>query len=117
VLQQTHITFRLVFQILQFSRAYQASKTAAAMFSDHQRIELALFGVCVVDLKAGAAKFNFQSALESVSTAKRLDLPTHEGRTCDPRRALLRMHGFGRLGGAGGLRAVEGESVGAGVAR
>jgi hypothetical protein len=47
------------------SRAYQASKTTAATFSDHQRIELILFDICVVD---GAAKFNFQSALEQVST-------------------------------------------------
>lgn len=35
-----------------FSGAYHASKTAAVVFSD-QRIELAPFGITVVDLKAG----------------------------------------------------------------
>lgn len=35
-----------------FSGVYHASKAAAGMFSD-QRIELAPFGITVVDLKAG----------------------------------------------------------------
>ena len=42
-----------------FSSVYHASKAAAAMFSDHQRIELAPFGIRVVDLKTGCVKSNF----------------------------------------------------------
>ena len=42
-----------------FSSVYHASKAAAAMFSDHQRIELAPFGIKVVDLKTGCVKSNF----------------------------------------------------------
>ena len=44
-----------------FSSVYHASKAAAAMFSDHQRIELAPFGVKVVDLKTGCVKSNFHN--------------------------------------------------------
>lgn len=44
-----------------FSSVYHASKAAAAMFSDHQRIELAPFGIRVVDLKTGCVKSNFHS--------------------------------------------------------
>ena len=38
---------------------YHASKAAAAMFSDHQRIELEPFGIRVVDLKTGCVHTNF----------------------------------------------------------
>jgi 1-acylglycerone phosphate reductase len=44
-----------------FSSVYHASKAAAAMFSDHQRIECAPFGVHVVDLKTGSVKSNFHN--------------------------------------------------------
>lgn len=44
-----------------FSSVYHASKAAAAMFSDHQRIELKPFGVRVVDLKTGCVHTNFHS--------------------------------------------------------
>ncbi len=37
-----------------FQSVYHASKAAMAMFSDSQRLELAPFGVTVVDLKTGA---------------------------------------------------------------
>jgi 1-acylglycerone phosphate reductase len=42
-----------------FSSVYHASKAAAVMFSDHQRIKLAPFGITVIDLKAGWVKSNF----------------------------------------------------------
>jgi len=42
-----------------FSSVYHASKAAAVMFSDHQRIKLAPFGIIVIDLKAGWVKSNF----------------------------------------------------------
>lgn len=45
---------------LPFQSAYNASKAAMAMFSDSQRLELAPFGVTVVDLKTGVVKSNFQ---------------------------------------------------------
>jgi len=44
-----------------FSSVYHASKAAAAMFSDYQRIELGPFGVKVVDLKIGYVHTNFHS--------------------------------------------------------
>lgn len=42
-----------------FQSTYNASKAAMAMFSDHQRLELAPFGIKVVDLKTGAVASNF----------------------------------------------------------
>ncbi|QDS75213.1 hypothetical protein FKW77_000121 [Venturia effusa] len=42
-----------------FQSAYNASKAAMAMFSDHQRLELAPLGVKVVDLKTGGVTSNF----------------------------------------------------------
>jgi 1-acylglycerone phosphate reductase len=42
-----------------FSSVYHASKAAAAMFSDHMRLELKPFGVRVVDLKTGCVHTNF----------------------------------------------------------
>jgi 1-acylglycerone phosphate reductase len=41
-----------------FQSTYNASKAAIALFSDSQRLELAPFGVRVVDLKTGAVKSN-----------------------------------------------------------
>ncbi len=41
-----------------FQSAYNASKAAIAMFSNTQRLELAPFGVKVVDLKTGATRTN-----------------------------------------------------------
>lgn len=41
-----------------FQSAYNASKAAIAMFSDSQRLELAPFGITVVDLKTGVTKSN-----------------------------------------------------------
>lgn len=43
------------------SSAYHASKAAAAMFSDHMRIELAPFDVKVVDLKTGCVHSQFHN--------------------------------------------------------
>lgn len=42
-----------------FQSAYNASKAAIALFSDHQRLELAPFGMKVVDLKTALVKSNF----------------------------------------------------------
>jgi NAD(P)-dependent dehydrogenase (short-subunit alcohol dehydrogenase family) len=36
-----------------FSSVYHGSKAAAVMFSDYRRIELAPFGITVIDPKAG----------------------------------------------------------------
>lgn len=44
---------------LPFYSTYNASKAAMAMFSDHQRLELAPFGIRVVDLKTGSVLSNF----------------------------------------------------------
>ncbi|TID24792.1 NAD(P)-binding protein [Venturia nashicola] len=41
-----------------FQSTYNASKAAMAMFSDHQRLELAPFGIKVIDLKTGAVVSN-----------------------------------------------------------
>ena len=41
---------------LPFSSAYHASKAAVAMFSEHQRLELAPFGIKVVEMKTGTVK-------------------------------------------------------------
>lgn len=46
-----------------FQSTYNASKAAIAMFSDHQRLELAPFGIKVVDLKTAAVKSNFFAAI------------------------------------------------------
>lgn len=45
---------------LPFQSVYNASKAAMAMFSDSQRLELAPFGITVVDLKTGVVQSNFQ---------------------------------------------------------
>lgn len=45
---------------LPFQSVYNASKAAMAMFSDSQRLELAPFGITVVDLKTGVVDSNFQ---------------------------------------------------------
>lgn len=50
------------------SSVYHASKAAAAMFSDHERIELAPFGIKVIDLKTGCVKSNFHSNRSDDST-------------------------------------------------
>jgi 1-acylglycerone phosphate reductase len=42
-----------------FQSAYNASKAAIATFSDSQRLELAPFGIKVVDLKTGMVESNF----------------------------------------------------------
>jgi 1-acylglycerone phosphate reductase len=44
-----------------FSSTYNASKAALAAFSDTQRLELAPFGVRVVDLKTGAVQSNINA--------------------------------------------------------
>jgi len=43
------------------SSVYHASKAAAAMFSDHMRIEFAPFGIKVVDLKTGSVHSHFHN--------------------------------------------------------
>ena len=50
------------------SSVYHASKAAAAMFSDHQRIELAPFGIKVIDLKTGCVHTNFHRNRSDNST-------------------------------------------------
>ena len=42
-----------------FHSTYNASKIAMSMFSEHQRFELAPFGIRVVELKTGAVQSNF----------------------------------------------------------
>jgi NAD(P)-dependent dehydrogenase (short-subunit alcohol dehydrogenase family) len=44
---------------LPFGSAYNASKAAMAMFSDSQRLELAPFGITVIELKTGIVRSNF----------------------------------------------------------
>ncbi|KAF2166117.1 hypothetical protein M409DRAFT_23845 [Zasmidium cellare ATCC 36951] len=44
--------------VVPFQSIYNASKAAISMISAHQRVELAAFGVKVVDLKTGAVKSN-----------------------------------------------------------
>ena len=43
-----------------YHSAYGASKAAMAAFNDAQRVELAPFGIRVVDLKTGSTESNFQ---------------------------------------------------------
>lgn len=54
---------------LPFQSAYNASKAAMAMFSDSQRLELAPFGITVVDLKTGVVKSNFQKNYREATQA------------------------------------------------
>lgn len=44
-----------------FNGAYNASKAAAALISENLRIELAGFGIKVIDIKTGGVKTNFQA--------------------------------------------------------
>lgn len=53
-----------------FHSAYNASKAAMAAFNDTQRIELAPFGIRVVELKTGSTKSNFQG-----NKSNEVDLP------------------------------------------
>ena len=53
------------------SSVYHASKAAAAMFSDHQRLELAPFGIRVVDLKTGGVHSAFHRNRSDDSTLPR----------------------------------------------
>ena len=55
-----------------FQSAYTASKSAMAMFSDAQRLELEAFGITVVDLKTGVVKSNL---IKNVKEAKPVSLP------------------------------------------
>ncbi len=51
---------------LPFQSVYNASKAAMATFSDSQRLELAPFGITVVDLKTGVVISNvYQKALDN----------------------------------------------------
>jgi 1-acylglycerone phosphate reductase len=50
-----------------FQSVYNASKAAIAMFSDSQRLELAPFGIKVVDLKTGMVESNFMKNKEDVA--------------------------------------------------
>ncbi|KAH8594986.1 putative short-chain dehydrogenases/reductase [Bisporella sp. PMI_857] len=47
-----------------FQSTYTASKAAIAMYSDAQRLELAPFGIRVVDLKTGVVKSNLVKAVQ-----------------------------------------------------
>lgn len=68
-----------------FQSAYNASKAAMAIFSDCQRLELAPFGVTVVEIKTGGAHSNF---LENKhSEAKQAVLPV--GTIYEPAREIV----------------------------
>lgn len=55
-----------------FASAYNASKAAMAMFSDTMRLELAPFGIRVVDLKTGIVTSNL---FKNAETATEVKLP------------------------------------------
>jgi 1-acylglycerone phosphate reductase len=63
---------------LPFSSAYNASKAAMATFSDTQRMELAVFGVNVVDLKTGAVHSNINAGPKRQLPADSLYSPARE---------------------------------------
>ena len=67
-----------------FQGAYTASKSAMAMFSDAQRLELAAFGIAVVDLKTGVVKSNL---IRNLKEAKPVSLP--EGSIYSPAREVV----------------------------
>ena len=67
-----------------FQGAYTASKSAMAMFSDAQRLELAVFGIAVVDLKTGVVKSNL---IRNLTEAKPVSLP--EGSIYSPAREVV----------------------------
>jgi 1-acylglycerone phosphate reductase len=48
-----------------FGSTYNASKAAMAAYSDTQRLELAPFGIKVVDLKTGGVKSNFYDSMNT----------------------------------------------------
>ena len=77
---------------LPFQSAYNASKAAMAMFSNSQRLELAPFGITVVDLKTALVASNiFQNTRETKSSS----LP--EGSIYEPAREVVesKLHGEG----------------------
>ena len=69
---------------LPFQSAYHASKAAMAMFSDSQRLELAPFGITVVELKTGVVKSNF---FNNSKVATQVSL--HEGSIYEPAKEAV----------------------------
>jgi len=67
-----------------FQSAYNASKAAMAIFSDSQRLELAPFGVTVVELKTGTIKSKF---LENLRQKTQTTLP--EGSIYAPAKSTI----------------------------
>ena len=55
-----------------FQAMYNASKSAAAMISDNLRLELAPFGIKVIDMKTGGVSTNF---FQNMQTAHTVTLP------------------------------------------
>lgn len=94
VVNQTSIASSVT---LPFQAAYNASKAAMAMFSDSQRLELAPFGITVVELKTGLVKSNLFKNLEE---ATRVSLP--KGSIYEPAREAVEksMHGGDLVGQA-----------------
>lgn len=70
--------------VLPFQAAYSASKAAMAMLSDGLRLELASFGVTVVEVKSGIVKSNFIGLMKEPT---RLALP--EGSIYEPARTAI----------------------------
>ncbi|KAL3428446.1 short chain dehydrogenase [Phlyctema vagabunda] len=66
-----------------FQSTYNASKAAIAMFSDHQRLELAPFGITVIDLKTGTVKSNIVNNLSDWGS------PLPEGSLYEPARDVV----------------------------
>ncbi|KAN0114423.1 NAD(P)-binding protein [Hyaloscypha variabilis] len=67
-----------------FQSAYNASKSAMAMFSDSMRLELEPFGITVVDLKTGAVSTNL---IKTQKVATQITLP--KGSIYEPAREAV----------------------------
>ncbi|KAL8639008.1 MAG: hypothetical protein Q9226_008933 [Calogaya cf. arnoldii] len=80
-----------------FQATYNASKAALAMLSDSLRLELAPFGIVVVDLRTGLVKTNI---IKNMNQSKQPSLP--QGSIYEPAREIvekaLRSEGFDNQG-------------------
>ena len=70
-------------------------KAAAVIFSDHQRIKLAPFGITVVDLKAGWVKSNFHRSRSDESRLPKRSI--YEPMRAEAERAIRAEHLLGRM--------------------
>ncbi|KAE8453970.1 hypothetical protein EG329_007746 [Mollisiaceae sp. DMI_Dod_QoI] len=83
---------------LPFQSAYAASKSAMAMFSNTQRLELEPFGITIVELKTGVVKSNFIRNIQKEETQSCLPEGSIYGPAKEVVEKALRQDGFADSG-------------------